>query len=103
MTPSIVTSTSASFGIALVVVSEPKSAMRRTPGQLGAVRTKERTPRSRGRRVSATEGVGPWDRFRFIWFDVLRLGANGRNWAEITSGIGGIPAVMMDPRAACPQ
>src|SRR5665811_2168813 len=31
MTPSIVTSTSASFGIALIVVSEPKSAMRSTP------------------------------------------------------------------------
>jgi hypothetical protein len=56
---SIVTSTSASFGIALVVVSDPKSAMRRTPGRLRAARTKEPTATSKNRRGSATEDVGP--------------------------------------------
>jgi mono/diheme cytochrome c family protein len=38
--------------------------------QLRAARTKDRTARSSGRRGSATEGVGPWDRLRCTWLDV---------------------------------
>ena len=69
--PSIVTSTSASFGINLVVVSEPRSPICRTPGQSRAERTKERTARSKCRRGSATEGVG--DRLYFIWLAVASV------------------------------
>ena len=57
----IMTSTSASFGIALLVTSEPTRAIRRTPGQVRAARTKDRTARSSSRRGSATEGLGLWD------------------------------------------
>ena len=38
---SIVTRTSASFGIGLLVTSDPMSAIRSTPGQMRAARTKE--------------------------------------------------------------
>jgi hypothetical protein len=44
--------------------------MRSTPRQLRAARTKDRTARSSGRRGSATEGVGPWDRLRCTRLDV---------------------------------
>jgi hypothetical protein len=56
--PLIMTRTSASFGIALLVTSEPTRAIRRTPGQVRAARTKDRTARSSSRRGSATEGLG---------------------------------------------
>src|SRR6516162_2985413 len=63
---STVTRRSTSFGIALAVAREPKSAMRRTPGQRRAARTKEKAPRSNGRRGSATEGEGSRARCRRI-------------------------------------
>ena len=53
----MVTSTSASFGIGFAVVSEPISAMRRTPWQTRASNTKRNTACSNGARGSATL---PW-------------------------------------------
>jgi hypothetical protein len=67
--PSIVTRTSASFGIALLVTSEPTRAIRRTPGQVHAASTNDRTARSSSRRGSATEGLGLWDKLRRMSLD----------------------------------
>ena len=62
---SIVTSTSASFGTGLLVDSEPSRAIRRTPGDDLAARTKASTALSRWRRGSGTEGCGPsWRVFK---------------------------------------
>src|SRR5262245_35217903 len=69
MVPLIVTRMSASFGIALLVTSEPMRAIRRTPGQVRAACTNNRTARSRSRRGSATDGLGLWDSLRGIWLD----------------------------------
>ena len=52
--------------IGLVVVSDPMSAMRFTPGQSRADRTNAPTASSKCRRGSGTEGNRGWDRGRRI-------------------------------------
>src|SRR4029077_4455236 len=58
MAAAMVTSTSASFGTGLSVASEPSRAIRSTPGDDLAARTKASTALSRWRRGSGTEGCG---------------------------------------------
>src|SRR5260221_10144883 len=56
-------------------------AIRRTPGQVHAARTKERTARSSSRRGSTTEALGLWGGLRRISLDAVqrdRVRCSGR-------------------------
>src|SRR5258708_5646353 len=75
-------------------------AIRRTPGQVHAARTKERTARSSSRRGSTTEALGLWDGLRRISLDagsaqsapvqraeiLLRTGSKPKNFRSFPSG-----------------
>ena len=91
---SIVTRTSTSFGIALAVRVEPRSEIRRTPGQARAASTKASTATSSGRRGSATEGDGARGWLRRFGSKQMSESAKHPYSFQLLFEIGSVPKVV---------